>query len=260
MTVLRVLFLGTGAGSLTERMGSAILLRLGNHYLLIDAGYGANVQLVRAGIDLCRIQTVLITHHHIDHCGGLPSIFHDLKAHGCLEPLALYMPPEAADPVNTLIRTFGPSKPHPYTISTVEPGQTFKAGPYEVRFMEAVHPLQTLSAEVRVKGFKLLYSSDTAPYPEFGVRARGADLCIHEATLPDHMEELGRRFGHSTVSQALRSCRGSQRTALVHLTTLSEAQLSATPGEGFIVPRDLDEVILTPYNVSLRKPRSLGRG
>ncbi len=245
MDALRVLFLGTGAGSLTERMGSAILLSLGDEYLLLDAGYGANVQLVRAGIDLCRIRAVLVTHHHIDHCGGLPSIFHDLKAHGCLEPLTLYMPPEAAGPVETLIRTFGPSKPHPYTINTVEPGQAFRAGPFEVRLLEAVHPLQTLSAEVRVEGFRLLYSSDTAPYPEFEERARGADLCIHEATLPDHMEELGRRFGHSTVSQALKSCRGARRTVLVHLTTLSEAQLSAARGEeGLIVPRDLDELVL----------------
>ncbi len=250
MDALRVLFLGTGAGSLTERMGSAILLRLGDDYLLLDAGYGANVQLVRAGIDLCRIRAVLVTHHHIDHCGGLPSIFHDLKAHGCLEPLALYMPPEAAGPIEALIRTFGPSRPHPYTTNTVEPGQSFRAGPFEVRLLEAIHPLQTLSAEVRAKGFRLLYSSDTAPYPEFEKHAREADLCIHEATLPDHMEELGRRFGHSTVSQALRSCRSARRTALVHLTTLSEAQLSATAlGEGLIVPRDLDELVL-------RKPGS----
>ena len=244
-TPLRVVFLGTGAGSLTDRMGLAILLMVGQEYLLVDAGYGANVQLVRAGIDLCRVKVILVTHHHIDHCGGLPSIFHDLKAHGCLEPITIYVPPEAEEPVKTLIRLFGPRIPPPHMIEVVEAGQRVEVGAYKASFMEAVHPLQTLSPEISVAGLRILYSSDTAPYPEFKSRAKGADLCIHEATLPDHMAELSSRFGHSTVSQAIKTCKDSRRTALVHLTTLSESQLaSLATSENLIVPQDLDELLV----------------
>lgn len=50
-------------------------LRCGDEYVLIDAGSGAEPQLIveqlaADGIELRRVTALLLTHYHLDHCGG----------------------------------------------------------------------------------------------------------------------------------------------------------------------------------------------
>jgi ribonuclease Z len=54
------------------------------------------------------------------------------------------------------------------------------------------------------RGRKIVYSGDTRPCNEVLEMGRGADLFIHESTMPDNGIEEAWMGGHSTVTQALR--------------------------------------------------------
>ena len=68
--------LGTMSGPVANptRAQPANLLRFEDQTILIDAGDGTAEQLARARVPLEQVQTLIITHHHFDHIGGLFAI------------------------------------------------------------------------------------------------------------------------------------------------------------------------------------------
>lgn len=69
---MRIILLGTGTPTLDQsRMGSSLLIEIGDEKLLFDAGRCATTQLFKAGIRPQDINPIFITHHHFDHIGNL---------------------------------------------------------------------------------------------------------------------------------------------------------------------------------------------
>lgn len=72
---LGLVVLGSGGPGATGRAGSAYLVLVdGQPRLLVDAGPGSFVRLGESGLSPAGIDTVLLTHLHIDHAGGLPGL------------------------------------------------------------------------------------------------------------------------------------------------------------------------------------------
>lgn len=96
----RLILLGTNGGPAINQFRSepASLLIVDGTMYLIDAGSGTVEQIVKADFRPERIRTIFITHHHIDHDAGLPSLVAEiwfLRAWGHLEapPTRVYGPP-----------------------------------------------------------------------------------------------------------------------------------------------------------------------
>ena len=71
-TDTKLIFLGTAHGAVTPtRFHSATLLQVGGKNYLIDAGDAVSGQLTKNGFFLPDLNTVFITHPHLDHFGGL---------------------------------------------------------------------------------------------------------------------------------------------------------------------------------------------
>lgn len=103
MDALEVVLLGTGGPRPDpRRAGPATLIRFGEEVLLFDAGRGATVQLTKAGVDLARLRTVFVTHHHFDHIGDLYDVMLATWMAGRRDPLQIYGPPETRRIVDAL--------------------------------------------------------------------------------------------------------------------------------------------------------------
>ncbi len=71
-----VVLLGTGTPRPSiERFGSATLVMVGDKRLLFDAGRGASIRLVQAGLSADQIDHVFLTHLHSDHISGLDDLW-----------------------------------------------------------------------------------------------------------------------------------------------------------------------------------------
>jgi len=85
--------LGSGSATPTpERYPSAQFLVFGDHHILIDCGEGAQVQMMRYGVKMFRLDLVFISHLHPDHFLGLPGLISSLSLKGRKEPLDIYSP------------------------------------------------------------------------------------------------------------------------------------------------------------------------
>src|SRR5215470_10469172 len=75
-TALEVVVLGSGGPRAFGRAGSSYVVIVdGTPRILLDAGPGAFVRIGELQLDLEKVDTVLLTHLHIDHTADLAAFF-----------------------------------------------------------------------------------------------------------------------------------------------------------------------------------------
>lgn len=106
----RLIFLGTYGGPRAVKFRSqpATLLVVDKIPYLVDVGAGTDRQLAWAGMRHSDIKAVFITHHHIDHDGGLVSYmsltwFEKAWHHLPLTPVGIFGPPATSYLVHTAL-------------------------------------------------------------------------------------------------------------------------------------------------------------
>jgi ribonuclease BN (tRNA processing enzyme) len=73
---LELVVLGSGGPRPFGRAGSSYIVQLnGTPRILVDAGPGAFLRVGEMNLDLDQVDTILLTHLHIDHTGDLPGLF-----------------------------------------------------------------------------------------------------------------------------------------------------------------------------------------
>lgn len=73
---LQVVVLGSGGPRAFGRAGSSYIVLVGGRpRILVDAGPGAFLRIGELDLDLDKVDTVLLTHLHIDHSGDLAAFF-----------------------------------------------------------------------------------------------------------------------------------------------------------------------------------------
>ncbi|NOY77129.1 MAG: ribonuclease Z [Calditrichaeota bacterium] len=121
--------LGSASGlTVPNRFHSAYLLENKGKFLLIDAGDGVSYTLARQKKSPLAIESVLISHTHPDHVGGLPLLLQFMMMSGRKAPLDIFLPAFYKDFfVEQLYRfyIFPETWPFPIHIHTLEQSLLF---------------------------------------------------------------------------------------------------------------------------------------
>jgi ribonuclease Z len=121
---VKLTFLGTSSGTPTRtRNVTAQVVSLDNGALwLLDCGEASQHQLMRAGLRAGRIERILITHLHGDHCYGLPGMLACMAIQGRTEPVEIIGPIGLREMIETVLRLSDHVPAFPIAWSEV-PGQ-----------------------------------------------------------------------------------------------------------------------------------------
>jgi ribonuclease Z len=111
-------FLGTSAGVPTRTRNvtaQALTFDHGGIWLL-DCGEATQHQLMRAGLKASRIERVLMTHLHGDHCFGLPGALATMATNGRAQPVQIVGPRGVRELIDTVLRISDTALPFPVDI------------------------------------------------------------------------------------------------------------------------------------------------
>lgn len=227
MSTARVAFLGTSAAlTSATRDNTSLVFEAGGVAILADCGGAAVHRLQRLGVDLRALTHVVVTHVHVDHSYGLPSLVRQLMLQGRRTPLAVVCRPEHEEPLRTLLTTFRvweradgfPLRLAPIDLAV---GATaFTTGPLCVSTAPNDHgPMPNFAMRVDAEGDgAVVYSSDTQPSDNVVALARGARTLVHEATFLERDRPAG-HAAHSSAAEAgqIAARAGVERLILVHV-------------------------------------------
>jgi ribonuclease BN (tRNA processing enzyme) len=211
---MRVHVLGCGdAFGSGGRFNTCFHVLAGAHSFLVDCGASSMVAMRRFGLDPNTIDSVLISHLHGDHFGGLPFLLLDAQyVSNRTTPLTIAGPPTLRGRLRDLRNAMFPGSAEAellFVLNLIEldPGTTTTVGGVQVTPLEVRHPsgAPSLALRCEVEGKTLCYSGDTEWVDALGRAARHADLFIAEtftferpvpfhttwATLREHLGEIG---------------------------------------------------------------------
>jgi ribonuclease BN (tRNA processing enzyme) len=190
--------------------------------LLLDCGPGVLAKL-RERDGWPRIDSIVVTHWHLDHWGDLvPWVWGRMFGLGReTAPPELWVPPEGID----VLSRFGPRFGTPTMFQETfdlreytdrEPFVT-AAGPEVTPVRVPHYTLETYALRVTNGARTLAYSGDSAPSEQLADVARDADLFLCEATLVDGAVEHELR-GHLSADEAIAAfeASGAKRLLLTH--------------------------------------------
>jgi ribonuclease Z len=259
----RLIFLGTGASLPITQDNSSLLIESNGVYLMIDCSGLPYRKLLRLGVAPAQLQHILITHHHIDHINGLPSLIECLWIKGRSEPLHIYAVPQAMHVIEVLLDLWDlrnrPIKEFPIVLHTIEgtPDELVIDIPeFTLRTTPTIHAVPSVASKIIFPdGPVLVYSSDTAPCQAFLDFARGADYLIMECTYCDEEQELAGITYHLTPATFSEMATKIQahHTLLIHHSeqmSCSHADLTKEITQkhsfkgNFSIPKDLDVIEL----------------
>ncbi|GAA0593961.1 MBL fold metallo-hydrolase [Kribbella sandramycini] len=168
-----------------DSAASSYLVTAEDFHLVLDLGSGALGSLQRH-IAVPQIGAIGLSHLHPDHCMDLCGLYVAAKyAPGSPIPrIPVFAPPGAAERMALAYDL--PLDPGMEEELDFQPWQEVQQiGPFTVRTAPMVHPVPAYAIRVEHNGKTLVYTGDTGPNEALIELARGADLLLSEAALPD---------------------------------------------------------------------------
>jgi ribonuclease BN (tRNA processing enzyme) len=187
---MHVTFLGTGSAMPTgERNQTGLLVEAGEDTLLVDCGSGVLGALAGTEAGYEAVDTVLLTHHHLDHVSDLLPL---LKARWLAgeESLSVVGPEGTESLVEGLLDV------HDYLRGRVDldyrevDGGAFDLLGFEIGTAETVHSMAGFAYRFAHSdaGADFCFSGDTEATETVAELADGARVLAHDCSFPDEVD------------------------------------------------------------------------
>ena len=251
--MLKLIFLGVNGSLQDTDSGNTSLLLMGRKgSLAVDLSCNIGT-LVNAGVD-----AVILTHEHIDHVYGLPSLLHQMWIAGRRKALDIYVPKGLEGLADGLIQLFGIREKKNMFAIRMHTEPVFCVGTMKVTTFPTDHTEVSIGVVVEegdviedgdvieegdviedddviedamedaMKGrrAKLVYTCDTRPLRDIPSFMEGAQVLVHEASGLSKDGETLLRKGHSSGADAGKMARmlGADKLYLCHLPRGEEAK------------------------------------
>lgn len=149
---MKVRFLGSGdAFGSGGRFQTCIHVESGASQLLLDCGASSLIAMRRFGVDPQAIDTVILSHLHGDHFGGVPFLVLDGQFKRRTRPLLVAGPPGVEKRVREAMEVFFP-------------GSTRIERKFETRFVELADRVAVEVGPVHVTGYEVSHASGAPPF------------------------------------------------------------------------------------------------
>lgn len=234
---MKITLLGTGTSYPDpERVQSGILVEQDRKLMLLDVGSGVLHRLVQTGADVKSIDSVFISHLHVDHCSDFMSLYQTLMMSGFDKNLHLFGPPTVNEwfaALNDRIYPYLKGRV-PVEVTSLKELDTVQVGALTVRCCRSKHgTVDSRAVRVEHKDHSFVYSSDTAPSKDVMELTRGTDLLIHECMWLDGKHPEGVHTAPSELVRIMEEAR-PKKVILTHLSpevVSSESRVASTIGQ-----------------------------
>jgi ribonuclease BN (tRNA processing enzyme) len=186
---LTVLGSGTSIPHL-RRASPGFWLQIDNQKLLLDIGPDIPHRMAEEELDWGELDTIWVSHFHLDHFGGLPPFLFSLRAAQIVnrsKPLQIIGPIGLQNLLKTIddannYRLF--TQPFPVDVSEVRPDEQFELAPGVIaQTMKTPHTKESLALGLTASdGKRFVYTSDTGFTQEIVLFAKTADVLLMECS------------------------------------------------------------------------------
>lgn len=240
---MEITFLGTGVAiPQRDRVQSGVLVRLEEKPMLIDCGSGVLCRFPEAGLSHTEVDTVLLSHLHLDHVADLLPLIKANWLRGKTD-MRVYGPEGTEEWFLRVISAYE------YILDEIDvdvvelfPGKDFTPEGFdcEISCVAAVHSVPTLAYRVTAEDGEFVYSGDTEPCRDILDLAVESDLLIHEcsfpsgvkvtnhttpSTLAELLEEYNKEIGSICLTHFYPEMRGHEREAVYRLKGYFEGEV-----------------------------------
>jgi ribonuclease Z len=267
---LQVLLIGTGYPRPdANRAGPSTAIVAGDKWFVVDAGRCATMRIAATDLDYKNLGAVFVTHFHSDHTAGLPDLFDTSWQFGRKStPLQLYGPPGTKRLASAMLQFFRDDihyrrdllEKHPAAGARIEThivreGVVYDDGTVRVIAFPVDHApvVPAFGYRFESRGEVVVVSGDTRPCASLLKYAKGADILVQEAYLPEWFDKVDTpavaarlKHYHTSAEEAgeIAAAAGVKTLVLTHLIPgKDEDVFRARAGKAFqgtiIVGRDL---------------------
>lgn len=174
---------------------SGYLIEHDDYKLLLECGSGVLSSLQKV-IDLGRLDAVLVTHYHYDHCCDIGPLQYARQIKTLLGEINTPLPIYAPDG-----EFFKLLKWEDYTYGeSFNEDSVLKLGPFEISFIRNVHPVEAYSVKIKCDNKLLGFTSDTSYFDNLTDFFKDTEVLIAECSFYAHMD--GTKAGHLNSAQA----------------------------------------------------------
>jgi ribonuclease BN (tRNA processing enzyme) len=234
---MHVTFVGCGdAFGSGGRLNTCFHVRAAHTAFLIDCGASSLIGMNRLGIDRDAVDTILVTHFHADHFGGVPFFMLDAQFKTKrARPLTIAGPPGLRGWYERAMETAfaGSYKKQKFELNLVElePAERRSLGditvwPARVRHAPTEGPF--FAYRIEVDGKTIAFSGDTEWVENLVEIGREADLLISECYSFD--KKVPFHIDYATLTENLPRIR-PKRLILTHLSADALARVDASRWE-----------------------------